>query len=122
MHQEFSRARFLVAELPGGSVGADVHAFEKRLAVLDARVAVAQIGAMRPQRFDLGAGEREAGLERLLDKEVVARLAVIDDQVESVGGGLAVAGIGIARHIRVSLSAPGDADKGVCAHGCERGG
>ncbi len=93
MHQEFSRAGFLVAELAGGSVGADVHALEKRLAVLDARVAVAQICAMRAQRLDLGAGEREAGLERLLDKEVVARLAVVDDQIESVGGGLAVASI-----------------------------
>ncbi len=46
---------------------------------------------MRPQRLDLGAGEREAGLERLLDKEVVPRLAVIDDQLEAVAGGLAVA-------------------------------
>src|ERR1700684_1891809 len=79
MHQEFPRASFLVAELAGGSVGADMNALEKRLAILDARVTVAQICAMRAQRLDLGAGEREAGLERLLDEEVVPRLAVVDD-------------------------------------------
>src|SRR5271166_2963524 len=112
MHQEFARAGFLVAELTGGSVGADVHALEERLAVLDARVAVAEVCAMRAQRLDLGAGEREAGLEGLLDKEVVARLAVVNDQLEAVGGGLAVAGIGIARHNRASLSAQDLADKG----------
>ena len=88
MHQEFSRASFLVAELAGRSVRADMDALEERLAVFDARVTVAQICAMRPQRFDLGAGEREAGLERLLDEEVVAGLAVIDHQLESVGGWL----------------------------------
>jgi len=59
MHQEFSRARFLVAELAGRSVGADVDALEERLAVLDARITVAEIRAMGAQRFYLGAGERE---------------------------------------------------------------
>src|SRR5271154_3897463 len=73
MHQQFSRASLLVAELAGGSVRADVYAFEERLTVFDARVTVAQICAMRPQRFDLGPGQREAGLERLLDKEVMPR-------------------------------------------------
>src|SRR5580700_3037042 len=112
MHQEFARAGFLVAELAGRSVGADVDALEKRLPVFDARVAVAQICAMSAQRLDLGAGEREAGLEGLLDEEVVASLAVVNVQLESVGGRLAVASMRIARHIRVSLSAHGDADKG----------
>ncbi len=112
MHQEFSRARFLVAELAGGSVGADVNAFEERLAVLDARVTVAQICAMRPQRLDLGAGEREAGLERLLDKEVVPRLAVVDDQVEAVGGGFAVAVMSVARHLGLSASLSGTRSRG----------
>src|SRR5260370_41457857 len=77
MHQEFSRASFLVAELAGGSVGADVHALEERLAILDARVTVAQICPMGAQRFYLGAREREAGLERLFDEEVGAKPAVV---------------------------------------------
>src|SRR5271168_5089176 len=107
MHQQLARARLLVAELACGSVGADMDALEKRLAVLDARVAVAQICAMRPQRLDLGAGEREAGLERLLDEEVVPRLAVVDDQVEAVGGGFAVAVVSVARHLGLSASLSG---------------
>src|ERR1700676_1849129 len=112
MHQEFSRASFLVAELASGSVGADVDALEERLAIFDARVTVAQICAMGAQRFYFGAGEREARLERLLDEEVVASLAVVNHQLESFGSRLAVASMRIARHIRVSLSAHGDADKG----------
>ena len=111
MHQEFSRARFLVAELARRSIGADMDALEERFAVLDACVTVAQIRAMCPQRLDLRAGECEAGLERLLDEEVVPRLAVIGDQIESVAGGFGVAGI--ACHRRASLSAGGGADKGV---------
>src|SRR5208282_1891906 len=112
MHQQFSRASFLVAELARRRVSADVHALEKRLAVLDARVTVAQICAMRPQRLDLGAREREAGLDSLLDKEVMPRLAVVDDQIKSVSGRFTVAAVRITRHISVSLSAQGDADKG----------
>src|SRR5208282_1768312 len=117
MHQEFSRAGFLVAELSRGSVGADVNALEERFAVFDAGVAVSEICAMRTQRLDLGAGECEAGLEGLLDEEVVPRLAVVGHQIKSVARRFAVAGV--ACHRRASLSAGEDADKGGEAHGCE---
>src|SRR5260370_764952 len=107
MHQAFSRAGLLVAELAGGRVGADMDALQKRLAVLYSRVAVAQIGAMRPKRFHFGAGQREAGLQRLLDKEIMPRLAVFDDEIESVAFRFAV----ISRHRPASLSAHGNAYK-----------
>jgi len=84
MHQELPRTSFLVAELTGGRVRADVDALQKRLAVLDSRVTVAQIGAMRAQRLHFGPGQREPGLQGFLDKEVMPRLAVIDDEIESV--------------------------------------
>ena len=76
-----------MAELAGRSVGADMDAEQERLAVFDPRVAVAQIDLMGAQRLDLGAGQRQAGLERLLDKEIVAGLAVFGDQLEAVGVG-----------------------------------
>ena len=66
---------------------------------------------MRAQRFDLGAGQREAGLERFLDKEVVARLAIIDDQLEAVGSVFAVRVLDRAANTQ-SLSA-GRSDKWV---------
>src|SRR5271167_277489 len=46
---------------------------------------------MRAERFYLGAEQGEPGLEGFLDKEVVTRLAIIDDQLEAVIG-LRVAG------------------------------
>src|SRR6266481_521878 len=108
MHQQLPRASLLVAELAGGRIGADMDAFQKRLAVFYPRVTVAQIRAMRPQRLYFGAGQREAGLQRLLDKEIMPRLAVIDDQVKSVAFWFAV----ISRHRPASLSSPANAYKG----------
>src|ERR1022692_3671193 len=74
-------------ELAGGSVGADMDSIQKSFAIFDPHVTVTQVRAMHPQRFDLGAEQRKPGLESLLDKEVVPRLAIIDDQFESIGGG-----------------------------------
>src|SRR5579864_9768027 len=42
MHQQLARADFLVAELSGRRVGADMHAVQECLAVFDPRVAVTQ--------------------------------------------------------------------------------
>src|SRR5579863_67067 len=75
-----------MAELACRRVGADMHAVQKHLPVFDPRITVAQIGPMTAQRFNLGAGQRHPGLERFLDKEVVPRLAVIDDEIVAVGG------------------------------------
>ena len=88
MHQELARADFLVAELSGRRVGSDMHAVQERFAVFDPRVAVAQVDLVRAQRFDLGAGQRDPALQRLLDKEIVAGLAIVGDQLEAVVGRL----------------------------------
>src|SRR5487761_1249712 len=49
----------------------DVDAEHPRLAVLDADIALAQLGTAVPERLDLGAGELDARLERLEDRVLV---------------------------------------------------
>src|ERR1700683_2501822 len=88
MEQQLSRSRLGVRQLARWRISADMDSIQKRLTIFDPHVTVAQIRAMHPQRLDLGAKQREPGLESLLDKEVVPRLAIIDDQFESVGGGV----------------------------------
>src|SRR5215470_14415144 len=58
MEQQLSRARLLMTELAGWCVCADVYTLQKRLAILDARIAVSEVRAMRPQRLDLRARQR----------------------------------------------------------------
>src|SRR5271166_3619394 len=84
MEQQLARTRLGMTELARRGIGADVDALQRGLAIFDAHVSVAQVRAMRSQRLHLGAQQREAGLEGLLDEEVVARLAIIDDQLEAV--------------------------------------
>ncbi len=56
-------------------MGAD----EPRLAALDARVGLGQVGAPGADRLDLGPGQHQARLERLLDGVVVAGTAIEGD-------------------------------------------
>ena len=57
----------------------DVDVSKPHLAVLDARVAVPQVGVTRAQRFDLGTAQRDARLEPTLDLIVEASLAVLGE-------------------------------------------
>ena len=57
----------------------DVGADEPGLAALDARVGVGQVDLAGADRLDLGAGQDDAGLERVVDREVVAGSSVEGD-------------------------------------------
>jgi hypothetical protein len=59
----------------------DVGADEPCLPVLDARVRLGKVGAAGADGLDLGPGQHQARLERLLDGVVVARTAVEGDSV-----------------------------------------
>src|SRR6267142_5908578 len=56
-----------------------MHAAQPGLAFLDLGVAIAQVHVTRTERLDLRAGQADAGLEALLDRVVVARLAVVGE-------------------------------------------
>src|SRR5262245_4016888 len=61
------------------AVRADVHVEQPDLAILDARIAVAQVDAAFANRLDLGAEQRDPDLPCLEDVIVVTRLAVFCD-------------------------------------------
>src|SRR5690606_253220 len=59
----------------------DVHGIQERLAALDERIPVTEVRAPLAQRLDLGAGEHEARLVRLLEVEVMTRATVGRDDL-----------------------------------------
>src|SRR5439155_24120369 len=66
-----------VALLERGDMGAD----QPRFAALDARVGIGEVDLARPDGLDLGPGQHEAGLERLVDGVFVAGSAVEGDRL-----------------------------------------
>ena len=96
MHQQFARPRLPMTELASRCVGANMDAVQKGLAVFYPCIAVTQIDAMVAQRLDFGAEQRESGLQRFLNKEIVARFAIVSDELAAVFGGLFLVG---ARHL-----------------------
>src|SRR5581483_2198300 len=72
MEQQLAGTGLLMAELAGGRVCADMDSMQKDLAVLHARVAVAEIDLVRAQRLDLRADQGESRLVDIFYKEVVA--------------------------------------------------
>jgi hypothetical protein len=64
-----------VALLERRDVGAD----QPRLVALDPRVGVRQVDLAGADRLDLGAGQDEAGLDDLLDRELVSRSPIERD-------------------------------------------
>ena len=58
-------------------VFSDIH---NDLRALEAAIAVAQVHTPLTDGFDLGAGERQAGLERLEDVVIEPGLAVVGDE------------------------------------------
>ncbi len=63
-----------------GDVGVD----QVKLAAFARRVGVGDIGLARAQRLHLGAGQRDARLELLLDVVVEARLPVLGDELAAL--------------------------------------
>src|SRR5262245_5521980 len=66
-----------VALLEWRDMGAD----QPGLSVLDARIGIGQVHLARAERLDLGPGQHEAGLERLVDREFVAGSSVECDRL-----------------------------------------
>ena len=60
---------------------------QERFAAVQLAVAVAQVGAAFPDRFDFGAEERDPGLERLQDVVVVAGFAIVRGKVIGIAHG-----------------------------------
>ena len=56
-----------------------MHVAQPDLAVLDARVAVAQVGVTGAERLDLGTAQRDASLKTSFDLIVEAGLAVLGE-------------------------------------------
>jgi len=78
MEEKFARTiRFRVGPV-AVTVRCDVKGVKPSLAVFDATVGVGEIPASGTNGFDFGSGEDNAGLDRLGDGVVVARLAVMD--------------------------------------------
>src|SRR5688572_2158590 len=73
-----------VAAFPGRDVGAD----QPRLAPLDSRERVGEIDLARPDGLDLGPGQHDAGLHRVLDRVLVAGAPVPGDRLLGNGSGL----------------------------------
>src|SRR4029079_9944807 len=63
--------------LPGGDVGPD----QSRLAKLDPGEGVRQVDLPGPDRLDLGSKQRDAGLDRVFDRELMPRPAVQCDRL-----------------------------------------
>ena len=65
-------------------VRGDVGAAEPRLAALDPRVRLGQVDPAGSDRLDLGSGQRDARLERLLDGVFVAGASVDGDGLSGI--------------------------------------
>src|SRR4029079_608583 len=79
MKEELAGPLGLVVVPVAGLPGRDVQADEPRFAVLDARVGVGQADLPGSDALDLGPGQHDAGLEGLLDRELVPRSSVEGD-------------------------------------------
>src|SRR5688572_7551793 len=77
VEQQLSLAHLGVLRVSAMAVRADVDVHHPHLAVLDARVAVAQVDPALADRLDLGAQQRDAALPRFEHVIVVARFAVL---------------------------------------------
>src|SRR6185295_3709098 len=79
VQQQLAAAQRLVVGVAAVAVGADVDDVEEHLAVLDPRVAVAQVDAAFADRLHLGAEQHQPRLEGLEQVIVVEGLAVFRD-------------------------------------------
>src|SRR6185295_9584110 len=79
VQQQLAAAQRLVVGVAAVAVGADVDVVEEHLAVLDPRVAVAQVDAAFADRLHLGAEQHQPRLEGLEQVIVVEGLAVFRD-------------------------------------------
>ena len=77
-------AGVVLEEGAGGVVLGDVGVDQEDAAPLGRGIALGDVGLAGAQRFDLGAGQLDAGLPGVLDGVLVARLAVLGDALVAV--------------------------------------
>ena len=78
MEEKFARTiRFGVGPI-AVAIGGNVERVEPGFAVFDPSVGVGEVASTGANGFDFGSGEDDAGLDRLGDSVVVARLTVMD--------------------------------------------
>ena len=81
VQQQLAPAPGVVVDVAAMAVRVDVDVVQPHLALLDAGVAVAQVGLALADALHLGAEQRDAGLEGLEHVVVVQRLAVVGDEL-----------------------------------------
>src|SRR4051812_16753736 len=95
MEEKLAHPLRLVVVAIAALEGRDVCADEPGLTVLDSGIGVGEVGLARAERLDLRPGQDDAGLERLVDGEVVAGSSVECD-------GLLVAHVGFPLETRTN--------------------
>ncbi|MPL60701.1 hypothetical protein SDC9_06262 [bioreactor metagenome] len=93
--EELAPAPLLMAEDARLLVGGDVAVDQPQLTPLDRGIAFGDVRLAGAQRLHLGAGQHDAGLERVLDGIMVTGLPVLGDQL-----GI---GVGFLRHDRTEI-------------------
>jgi len=93
MEQELADPQRLVVIAIGLLERRDVGADQPRLVALDPRIRIRQVDLACPDRLDLRAGQDDARLEDLVDRELVSGLPI-------EGQGLFVGHRFILRHLR----------------------
>src|SRR5262245_47663854 len=83
MEQELSRAGGLVIEPIGSRVRAHVRIDKKRLALLNPRVTIFEIGLAVAERLDLASDQDETGFMGFVDEIIVSSLPVDADDLFS---------------------------------------
>ena len=83
MHQELSAAqRVVIKDIPL-VVRTDMEILHKNLVILDARIAVLEIGAAGAQGFDFCALQRDAGLICFVYEVIMTGLAILADRLDA---------------------------------------
>src|SRR5262245_17907623 len=83
MEQQLSLAGGLVIELIGPRVRAHVRVDKKRLALLNPRITIFEIGLAVAERLDLASDQDETGFIGFVDEIIVSRLPVHADDLLS---------------------------------------
>ena len=85
MQEQLARPRRLVIGAAALRIFGDMSVDQvERATALVRRIGIGDVGPPRAQRLHLGAGQHEAGLERVLDRVVEAGFAVFGDELAAL--------------------------------------
>lgn len=83
VHQEFPAAQRIVVEDIALIIGADMQVLDEKLAVLDARITVLEVGPSGAQGLDFRSLKGKASLKRFVYEVIVTGLAILADRLDS---------------------------------------